>query len=124
MATGCGEAPAACDRQCGEIRVLFAAPCGSQHSGTPAECAGWVSRVSTMTRKLDKSLQGRPVEQDVSEVLPRLMTAVGDFEAHRCAEVRVDNVSAPTPASRSATRPSSRPGATSALSTSPPTSPD
>ncbi len=94
MATGCGEAPAACDRQCGEIRVLFAAPCGSQHSGTPAECAGWVNRVSTMTRKLDKSLKGRPVEQDVSEVLPRLMTAVGDFESHRCAEVRVDNVSA------------------------------
>jgi hypothetical protein len=92
MATGCGEAPAACDRQCGEIRALFAAPCGSQHSGTPADCAAWVSRVSTMTRKLDRALQGKRVQQDVSEVLPRLMTAVGDFEAHRCGEVKVDNI--------------------------------
>lgn len=93
MATGCGEAPSACDRQCGEIRTLFAAPCGSQHSGTPAECAAWVNRVSTMTHKLDKSFKGKPVEQDVSQVLPRLMTAVSDFESHRCGEVRVDNVS-------------------------------
>ncbi|MFS8101372.1 hypothetical protein LFM09_30020 [Lentzea alba] len=93
MATGCGESPAACDRQCGEIRSLFSAPCGSQHSGTPADCAAWVTRVSTMTRKLDRSLQGKHVQEDVSEVLPRLMTAVGDFEAHRCGEVRVDNVS-------------------------------
>ncbi|MFI6101235.1 hypothetical protein ACIA8G_37300 [Lentzea sp. NPDC051213] len=93
MATGCGEAPAACDRQCGEIRALFSAPCGSQHSGTPADCAAWVGRVSTMTRALDKALHGKLVQQDVSEALPRLMTAVGDFEAHRCGEVRVDNVS-------------------------------
>ncbi|MDX3658712.1 hypothetical protein PV646_15505 [Streptomyces sp. ID05-26A] len=93
MATGCGEAPAACDRQCGEIRTLFTAPCGSQHSFTPADCAAWVGEVSTMTRRLDRSLQGKQVQQDVSEVLPRLMTAVGDFEAHQCGEVRVDNVS-------------------------------
>lgn len=93
VATGCGEAPAACDRQCGEIRTLFTAPCGSQHSGTPADCAAWVARVSSMTRQLDKSLQGKHVQQDVSEVLPRLMTAAGDFEAHKCAEVEVDNVS-------------------------------
>lgn len=91
--TACGESPEACGRQCGEIRSLFSAPCGSQHSGTPAECAAWVSQVSAMTRKLDQSFQGKAVEQDVSEVLPRLMTAVGDFEAHRCGEVRVDNVS-------------------------------
>jgi hypothetical protein len=93
MATGCGEPPAACDRQCGEIRSLFSAPCGSQHSGTPADCAAWVSRVSSMTRTLEGSLRGRSVQEDVSEVLPRLMTAVGDFEAHRCGDVRVDNVS-------------------------------
>ncbi|MDT7781589.1 MAG: hypothetical protein QOF58_8 [Pseudonocardiales bacterium] len=93
MTTGCGEAPAACDRQCGEIRTLFTAPCGSQHSGTPADCAAWVTRVSSMTRKLDKALQGKHVQEDVSEVLPRLMTAVGDFEAHKCADVKVDNVS-------------------------------
>jgi hypothetical protein len=93
MPTACGEPPATCDRQCGEIRALFTAPCGSQHSGTPAECAAWVSRVSTMTHKLDRSLKNRPVDQDVSEVLPRLMTAVGAFESHRCAEVKVDNVS-------------------------------
>jgi hypothetical protein len=91
--TGCGEAPAACDRQCGEIRALFTAPCGSQHSFTPADCAAWVDDVSAMTRQLDTSLRGKQVQEDVSEVLPRLMTAVGDFEAHRCAEVRVDNVS-------------------------------
>lgn len=93
LATGCGEAPAACDRQCGEIRALFTAPCGSQHSFTPADCAGWVGEVGTMTRRLDTSLHGKHVQQDVSEVLPRLMTAIGDFEAHRCGEVRVDNVS-------------------------------
>jgi hypothetical protein len=93
MATGCGEAPAACDRQCGEIRTLFTAPCGSQHSGTPADCAAWVNSVSTMTRKLDKSLQGKHIKPAVSEVLPRLMTAVSDFEAHECGEVSVDNVS-------------------------------
>lgn len=93
MATGCGEPPAACDRQCGEIRTLFTAPCGSQHSFTPADCATWVTRVSSMTRKLDKSLQGKQVKPAVSEVLPRLMTAVGDFEAHQCDEVQVDNVS-------------------------------
>ncbi|KOV76687.1 hypothetical protein [Nocardia sp. NRRL S-836] len=93
MTTACGEPPAACDRQCGEIRTLFAAPCGSQHSGTPAECAAWVGEVGTMTRALDRSLRGREVEQGVSEVLPRLMRAVGDFEAQRCGEVRVDNVS-------------------------------
>jgi hypothetical protein len=93
LTTACGESPAACGHQCGEIRALFSAPCGSQHSGTPAECAEWVSRVSTMTRNLDQSLQGKPVQQDVSEVLPRLMTAVGDFESHRCGEVRVDNLS-------------------------------
>ncbi|GAB2865696.1 hypothetical protein [Lentzea nigeriaca] len=92
MATGCGEPPEACARQCGEIRSLFSAPCGSQHSGTPADCAAWVARVSTMTRNLDKSFQGKRVQGDVSEVLPRLMTAVGDFEAHKCGEVRVDNV--------------------------------
>ncbi|ANZ36285.1 hypothetical protein BBK82_09630 [Lentzea guizhouensis] len=94
LATACGESPAACDRQCGEIRALFAAPCGSQHNGTPADCAAWVGRVSSMTRELDRSLQGKEVEQGVSEVLPRLMTAVGDFETHRCGEVEVDNVSA------------------------------
>lgn len=93
MATGCGEAPAACDRQCGEIRALFTAPCGSQHSFTPADCAAWVEEVGTMTHRLDSSLRGKEVRQDVSEVLPRLMTAVGDFEAHECGEVRVDNVS-------------------------------
>ncbi|GGN12167.1 hypothetical protein GCM10011609_60490 [Lentzea pudingi] len=93
MATGCGEAPAACGRQCGEIRTLFTAPCGSQHSFTPADCAAWVEEVGTMTRLLDGSLRGKEVQQDVSEVLPRLMTAVGDFEAHQCGEVRVDNVS-------------------------------
>jgi hypothetical protein len=93
MATGCGEAPAACDWQCGEIRTLFTAPCGSQHSGTPEECAAWVTKVSSMTRKLDKSLQGKHVQDDVSEVLPRLMTAVGDFETHKCSDVKVDNVS-------------------------------
>ncbi|MFJ8963522.1 hypothetical protein ACIRG5_29455 [Lentzea sp. NPDC102401] len=93
LATGCGEAPAACDRQCGEIRALFTAPCGSQHSFTPADCAGWVGEVSTMTRRLDTSLRGKHVRQDVSEVLPRLMTSIGDFDAHRCGEVRVDNVS-------------------------------
>jgi hypothetical protein len=93
MATGCGESPMTCARQCGEIRSLFTAPCGSQHSGTPADCAAWVARVSSMTRKLDQSLQGKQVQDDVSEVLPRLMTAVGDFEAHKCGEVRVDNVS-------------------------------
>ncbi|MEU7475686.1 hypothetical protein AB0A63_06860 [Lentzea sp. NPDC042327] len=92
-ATGCGEAPAACDQQCGEIRALFAAPCGSQHSGTPAECAAWVSRVGGMTRALDRSLQGKEVEPGVNEVLPRLKTSVGDFEANRCGEVAVDNVS-------------------------------
>jgi hypothetical protein len=92
-ATACGEAPAACARQCGEIRSLFTAPCGSQHSGTPADCAPWVARVSRMTRTLNNSLQGKQVQKDVSEVLPRLMTAVGDFEAHKCGEVRVDNVS-------------------------------
>lgn len=93
MATGCGEAPEACAWQCGEIRTLFTAPCGSQHSRTPAECAAWVAQVSSMTRKLDQSLQGKQVEDDVSQVLPRLMTAVGDFEAHKCADVKVDNVS-------------------------------
>lgn len=93
MATGCGEAPAACDRQCGEIRTLFTAPCGSQYSGTPADCAPWVARVSSMTHQLDNSLQGKRVQQDVSEVLPRLMTAVGDFEAHKCSDVKVDNIS-------------------------------
>ena len=93
LATGCGEVPAACDRQCGEIRTLFTAPCGSQHNFTPADCAGWVDEVGTMTRRLDTSLRGKHVQQDVSEVLPRLMTAVGDFEAHRCGEVRVDNIS-------------------------------
>ncbi|MET9630606.1 hypothetical protein ABZX92_24355 [Lentzea sp. NPDC006480] len=93
MTTGCGDPPAACDRQCGEIRTLFTAPCASQHSGTPADCAAWVTRVSSMTRKLDKALQGKHVQDDVSEVLPRLMTAVGDFEAHKCADVNVDNVS-------------------------------
>jgi hypothetical protein len=93
MTTGCGETPATCDRHCGEIRSLFTAPCGSQHSGTPAECAGWVAQVSTMTRELDRSLRGKEVEQDVSEVLPRLMTSVGAFETHRCGEVEVDNVS-------------------------------
>jgi len=93
MATGCGEAPAACDRQCAEIRALFTAPCGSQHSGTPADCAAWMARVSSMTRKLDKSFQGKRVQEDVSKVLPRLMTAVGDFEAHKCSDVKVDNVS-------------------------------
>ncbi|WP_189257234.1 hypothetical protein [Lentzea flava] len=92
MTTGCGEPPEACARQCGEIRSLFAAPCGSQHSGTPADCATWVAQVSAMTRKLDRSLQGKQVQDDVSEVLPRLMTAVGDFETHRCGEVQVDNV--------------------------------
>ncbi|WP_434450639.1 hypothetical protein [Lentzea sp. E54] len=93
LATGCGEAPAACDRQCAEIRALFTAPCGSQPSYTPADCAAWVAAVDSMTRSLDSSLQGKLVQQDVSEVLPRLKTAVGDFEAHRCAEVDVDNVS-------------------------------
>lgn len=93
MATGCGEAPSACDRQCGEIRTLFTAPCGSQHSGTPADCATWVAGVSSMTRKLDSSFQGKQVQDDVSQVLPRLMTAVGDFEAHKCSDVKVDNVS-------------------------------
>ena len=93
MATGCGDPPAACARQCGEIRTLFTAPCGSQHSFTPADCATWVTSVSTMTRNLDKSLQGKQIKPAVSEVLPRLMTAVGDFEAHQCGEVRVDNVS-------------------------------
>jgi hypothetical protein len=93
MASGCGEAPAACDRQCGEIRTLFTAPCGSQHNATPADCAAWVASVSSMIRKLDRSLQGKHVQDDVSRVLPRLMTAVGDFEAHQCDEVRVDNVS-------------------------------
>ncbi|MGW6936240.1 hypothetical protein ACWGE0_39705 [Lentzea sp. NPDC054927] len=93
MTTGCGEAPAACDRQCGEIRSLFTAPCGSQHSATPADCAAWVTSVSSMTQKLNKSLHGKHVQDDVSQVLPRLMTAVGDFEAHQCGEVRVDNVS-------------------------------
>ena len=93
MTTGCGDPPAACARQCGEIRTLFTAPCGSQHSFTPADCATWVTNVSTMTRKLDQSLQGKHTKPAVSEVLPRLMTAVGDFEAHQCGEVRVDNVS-------------------------------
>jgi hypothetical protein len=93
MATGCGEAPAACDQQCGEIRTLFTAPCGSQHNATPADCEAWVTGVSSMIRKLDSSLQGKRVQDDVSQVLPRLMTAVGDFEAHHCGEVRVDNVS-------------------------------
>jgi len=91
-ATGCDEAPAACDQQCGEIRDLFAAPCGSRHRGTPADCAAWVSRVSTMTHRLDEALRGKRVQEDVGAVLPRLMTAVGDFEAHRCGEVKVDNV--------------------------------
>ncbi|USX49215.1 hypothetical protein [Lentzea sp. HUAS12] len=93
LPTGCGEVPAACDRQCGEIRALFTAPCGSQHSGTPAECARWVAEVGTMTRLLDESLQGKPVQDDVSEVLPRLMTAVGDFENLRCGAIDVDNLS-------------------------------
>lgn len=93
MATGCGESPAACAHQCGEIRTLFTAPCGSQHSGTPADCAPWVARVSAMTRKLNQSFQGKQVEDDVSQVLPRLMTAVGDFETHKCGDVRVDNLS-------------------------------
>ncbi|WP_143022777.1 hypothetical protein [Lentzea jiangxiensis] len=92
-ATGCGEAPATCARQCGEIHDLFTAPCGSQHSGTPAECAEWVGSVSSMTRRLDSSLRGKRVKPAVSEVLPRLMTSVGEFEAHRCGEVRVDNIS-------------------------------
>ncbi len=93
MATACGEPEAACDRQCGQIRTLFTAPCGSQHTGTPADCAAWVSQVSTMTRNLNAAFQGKQVEQDVSEVLPRLMTAVGDFEALKCSDVKVDNVS-------------------------------
>lgn len=93
MTTGCGDPPAACAHQCGEIRTLFTAPCGSQHSFTPADCATWVTSVSTMTRNLDKSLQGKQIKPAVNEVLPRLMTAVGDFEAHQCGEVRVDNVS-------------------------------
>jgi hypothetical protein len=93
LATGCGEPRAACDRQCSEIRVLFTAPCGSQHSGTPAECAEWVGEVSGMTRRLGESLRGKQVQDDVSEVLPRLMTAVGDFENLRCGAVDVDNVS-------------------------------
>lgn len=97
LATGCGEVPAACDRQCAEIRALFTAPCGSQPSYTPADCAAWVTAVDSMTRSLDSSLQGKLVQQDVSEVLPRLRTAVGDFEAHRCAEVDVDNVSSTDP---------------------------
>ncbi|WP_143115988.1 hypothetical protein [Lentzea xinjiangensis] len=92
LATGCGEAPAACERQCGEIRALFTAPCGSQHSGTPAECAAWVAGVGAMTRRLDESLRGKVVQQDVGEVLPRLMSATGDFEANRCGEVRVGNL--------------------------------
>ncbi|MCG8923938.1 hypothetical protein [Lentzea sp. CC55] len=92
-ATGCGEAPATCARQCGEIHDLFTAPCGSQHSSTPAECAAWVGSVSSMTRRLDSSLRGKRVQPAVAEVLPRLMTSVGEFEAHRCGEVRVDNVS-------------------------------
>ena len=46
-----------------------------------------------MTHNLDTSLQGKRVQQDVSEVLPRLMTAVGDFEAHKCGDVKVDNLS-------------------------------
>ncbi|MFC3889943.1 hypothetical protein ACFOWZ_00540 [Lentzea rhizosphaerae] len=46
-----------------------------------------------MTRNLNQAFQGKQVEQDVSEVLPRLMTAVGDFEALKCGEVQVDNVS-------------------------------
>ncbi|HEX7305968.1 hypothetical protein [Lentzea sp.] len=91
--TACGEAPAACDHQCGRIRVLFTAPCGSQHSGTPADCAGWVTEVGTMTRELDGSLRGKHVQEDVSEVLPRLLTSVHDFEEHHCADVGVDNVS-------------------------------
>ncbi|NGY58960.1 hypothetical protein G7043_08475 [Lentzea sp. NEAU-D13] len=93
MTTGCGDPPATCARQCGEIRTLFTAPCGSQHSFTPADCATWVTSVNTMTRNLDKSLQGKQIKPAVNEVLPRLMTAVGDFEAHQCGEVRVDNVS-------------------------------
>lgn len=94
MTTGCGESAATCARQCGEIRTLFAAPCGSQHSGTPAECAAWITSVSTMTRALDQSLQGKHVQADVSEALPRLMTSLNAFESHRCAEIHVDNISA------------------------------
>ncbi|MFD5830552.1 hypothetical protein [Lentzea sp. NPDC060358] len=90
--TGCGEAPAACDRHCGEIRTLFTAPCGAQHSGTPAECAHWVDEVGAMSHRLDESLRGKNVQPDVSEVLPRLLTAVDDFEEHRCGEVRVGNL--------------------------------
>lgn len=92
-ASGCGPAPEACGRQCGEIRILFEAPCGSQHSGTPAECAKWVGNVSAMAKSLDKSLEGKPVEPAVRDALPKLMTAVGEFETHKCADVKVDNVS-------------------------------
>ncbi|GLZ35741.1 hypothetical protein Lesp02_79280 [Lentzea sp. NBRC 105346] len=90
--TACGPAPEACARQCGEIRELFEAPCGSQHTGTPAECAPWVGKVSAMAKELDNSLQGKPVEPGVREALPKLITAVSDFQSQNCGDVKVDNV--------------------------------
>ncbi|HUQ57929.1 hypothetical protein [Lentzea sp.] len=89
--TACGDPQAACEVHCGEIRTLFTAPCGSQHSGTPAECAAWVDEVGTMTNTLINALHGKHVQQDVSEVLPRLKAATNDFEEHQCGEVQVDN---------------------------------
>lgn len=92
LPTACGEPPATCDTKCGEIRTLFTAPCGAQHSGTPAECATWVTEVGTMAHDLDTALRAKQrVKPDVTEVLPRLMTAVNAFESHRCGEVRVEN---------------------------------
>lgn len=46
-----------------------------------------------MATSLDKSLRGKPVEPTVQETLPRLITAVSDFEANKCGDVQVDNVS-------------------------------
>jgi len=92
MTTGCGDPQAACEVHCGEIRTLFTAPCGSQHSGTPAECAAWVDEVSTMTKNLANALRDKHVQQDVSEVLPRLKTATHAFEELHCGEVQADNV--------------------------------
>ncbi|WP_143036044.1 hypothetical protein [Lentzea fradiae] len=92
LATGCGDPPATCDTQCGEIRTLFTAPCGAQHSGTPAQCATWVTEVGAMTRTLDTSLRTKDrVKRDVTDLLPRLLTTVHTFETNRCGEVRVEN---------------------------------
>jgi hypothetical protein len=46
-----------------------------------------------MVKSLDESLQGKEVQQGVKDTLPKLRTAVGQFESNKCGDVQVDNVS-------------------------------